>query len=331
MNPELRQDPLTGQWSVIAPERAARPIEVLPDGHTRPLVCPFCPGHEAQTPHALRSYPAAPDSDRPGWRVRVVPNKYPSLRLAGDPAPHGGDFDTRADAYGAAEVIIDSPDHAHSLTDLPEDQVRLLLEVYADRLRHHQGDPRLAYGLVFKNVGAAAGASLEHTHSQILVVPQVPELIRRELDGAAGYDRRHGRCLACDLIERERRDGRRVVTETRQFVVLTPFASRMPYEMAVWPKAHTARYERLSAEGFAELAGVLRTVLGKLERAADRPAYNYLIHTAPLSGPEPAGYHWHLEVLPRTTGLAGFELGCGWMINPLPPELAAARLREATP
>jgi UDPglucose--hexose-1-phosphate uridylyltransferase len=324
MNPELRQGPLTEQWAIIAPERAARPIEVHPDGHAVPIVCPFCPGHEAQTPPALRSYP-----DGPGWRVRVVPNKYPALRLAGNPAPHGDEFGTRSDGVGAHEVIIDSPVHAHSLTDLPAEQVRLLLSVYADRLRELRRDGRLAYGLVFKNVGAAAGASLEHTHSQVIALPRVPAFVRQELITARAYHRRHGRCLCCDLLDREVRDGRRLVLESRHFAVLTPFASRMPYEMLLLPRRHAARFEELPEDECADLAGALRSALLKLERAADRPAYNYLIHTAPFTGPEPESFHWHLEVLPRTTTLAGFEWATGVTINPLPPEQAAAQLREA--
>jgi UDPglucose--hexose-1-phosphate uridylyltransferase len=205
--------------------------------------------------------------------------------------------------------------------------VRDLFGVYRDRLAALRREPGLEYAQVFKNHGPEAGASVEHAHSQVLALPHVPRDVRAELDAAAAYHGAHGRCPFCDLLARELAAGERVVIASEHCVAFTAFAGRFPYETWVVPRQHGGHFDRLSEAELDDLAAVMRSLLRRLHRAGPR-AYNYVLHTAPLPAPEPAHYHWHWEVLPRVTGIAGYELATGYYINPLPPEDAAQRLRE---
>jgi UDPglucose--hexose-1-phosphate uridylyltransferase len=319
--PQLRQDPIIDRWVLIAPERAARPTEIeAVDRLAHHDACPFCEGHEAETPsevYALR--PGGSPRDGAGWRVRVVPNRFSAVR--------GG----VCDAYGVHEVIIETPQHEASLASLSPEQVRDVFAVYRDRLTALRADPRLAYVQVFKNHGAAAGASVEHAHSQVLATAQVPRDVRAELDAAATFHREHGRCVFCDLIDRELSAGERLVLAGEHVVAIAPWASRFPYETWVLPRRHAARFDRLTDAELTDLATVMRELLRRLAAAAGDPAYNLILHTAPSHPGDLSSYHWHWELLPRTTGIAGYELATGCYINPLPPEDAAAKLVKATP
>lgn len=314
--PEYRRDPVTGRWVVVAPERSLRPMSLAgaqsrhrPDGERRP--CPFCPGEEHDTPHevyALRD--AGTAADDPGWRLRVVPNKFPAVRA-------------NSPAYGAHEVVIETPDHVSNPTQLSDDQLRDTLEAFRNRLLAHAADPRLVYASVFKNVGAEAGASLGHTHSQVVATPFVPDLIAAELSGARAYHAEHGRCVFCDLL---RQAGERVVFETEHFAAFAPFAPRFAYELCVMPKAHAARFESLTES--LELARLLKRTLRALDAVLSEPAYNLYLHAAPLRSPDLDHFHWHLEILPRTSRPAGFEWGSGCFVVDTSPERAAALLRS---
>jgi UDPglucose--hexose-1-phosphate uridylyltransferase len=314
--PQLRRDPVVGRQVLIAPERAARPTELEEPGHlAHHAACPFCEGHESETPHevhALRQQGTA--ADGPGWQVRVIPNRFPAVRR---------DAET---AYGVHEVVIECPHHEYSMAALSDRQVRDVFSVYRDRLTALRADSRLAYVQVFKNHGAPAGASVEHAHSQILAGTVVPREVRAELDGSSAYHSQHGRCVYCDLIDRELAAGERVVLAGEHVVAVAAWAGRFPYETWLLPRRHGAHYHRLSEAELTDLAAVSRSVLRKLSAAADDPAYNVVLHTAPAAADE--SYHWHWETLPRLTGIAGYELATGCYLNPLPPEEAAARLRE---
>jgi UDPglucose--hexose-1-phosphate uridylyltransferase len=335
--PEFRRDPVTGRWVVIAPERSLRPmgLEGAEPRHRRngeQQPCPFCPGQEHDTPNevlAIRD-PGTP-RDGPGWRLRVVPNKYPAVRPApGNPHPDGELFE-RFPGLGRHEVVIETPEHVYCPTRLPDSQLRDVLLAYRDRLLALAADRDLHYATVFKNVGAEAGASLGHSHSQIIATPVVPDLIRAELLGADDYYTRHRRCVFCEVIRQELPDGRRLIAESSHFLALAPFAARFAYEMWVLPKAHTSRYEAITADAAAELAGLLKRVLGALDVVLAEPAYNWFLHTGPLRADELPYYHWHVEVMPRTSRPAGFEWGAGCFINAVAPERAAAELRAALP
>ncbi len=329
--PELRKDPIVGRWVIIATDRAKRPITpkfepALRDGAES---CPFCEGSEHQTPQEILSYRdrgSAPNQK--GWRVRVVPNKFPALQIEGDLQKRGEGIYDKMNGIGAHEVIIECPHHEVTMATLSEDNIREVLWVYRDRLVDLKKDPRLVYGMVFKNVGAAAGASLEHTHSQLIVTPIVPINVWEEMSGSLEFFNYRGRCIYCDMIHQEMAQEKRVVLDTTNFLAFSPYASRFPFETWILPKIHSSHFENIQKNEVDELGGVLKTILLKLESALDRPAYNYIIHTAPFDTQLLPHYHWHIEVIPRLTRVAGFEWGTGFYINPVPPEQAALYLRE---
>ncbi len=329
--PELRKDPIVGRWVIVAKSRAKRPhdFESTPRLHVGRF-CPFCEGNEHATPGEIAAYRAAGSpANGAGWRVRVVPNKFPALEIEGDLQQRGDGIYDMMRGVGAHEVIIESPRHLLSTADLPEDAVRDVLAAYRDRLHDLKRDRRLIYGMIFKNVGAAAGASLEHTHSQLVVTPIVPINVREEMSGALEFYRYRGRCVYCDMIQQEQASERRMVLDTPSFMAFCPFASRFPFETWVLPKSHSSHYENIAKGAMDELAGVLKQVIAKIELALDRPAYNYIIHTAPFDTQELDHYHWHMEIIPCLTKTAGFEWGTGFYINPVPPEEASSFLREA--
>ena len=328
--PELRKDPIVGRWVIIATDRAKRPVtpkvDPLPTGTG---YCPFCEGSEGNTPHEILSY--RDRNTRPnekGWRVRVVPNKFPALQIEGDLNKRGDGIYDRMNGIGAHEVIIECPFHEVSMANLTEENIRDVLWVYRDRLLDLKKDPRLVYGMVFKNVGAAAGASLEHSHSQLIVTPIVPINVWEEMTGALEFFNYRGRCIYCDIVHQETEAKKRVVAETAHILAFCPYASRFPFETWILPKHHNSHYENIQKNEVDELGTVLKTILMKLEVALDRPAYNYIIHTSPFDTQALPHYHWHLEIIPRLTRVAGFEWGTGFYINPVPPEQAALFLRE---
>lgn len=327
---DLRKDPIVGRWVIIATDRAKRPqdysrLEPVKTGG----FCPFCKGNEANTPPEILAYREPQSSpNNPGWRVRVVPNKFPALQVEGALNKRGDGIYDLMNGVGAHEVIIECPNHETSMARLSVDNVREILWVYRDRLVDLKRDPRLVHGLIFKNVGALAGASLEHSHSQLIVTPVVPISVWEEMTGSLEFYNYRGRCIYCDMIQQELATGSRIVLDTPNFVVFCPFASRFPFECWVLPKQHSSHYENIPRQGVEEMGTVLKTVLGKLEQALDDPPYNYILHTSPFDIKEVPHYHWHLEIIPRLTRIAGFEWGSGFYINPVLPEQAGAFLRE---
>jgi UDPglucose--hexose-1-phosphate uridylyltransferase len=328
--PELRKDPIVGRWVIIAPERLARP-QTLPAHKPVPSDAfdPFLEGHEDATPPEILAY-REPGSrpNGPGWRVRVVPNKFPALRVEGDLSKRGDGIYDMMNGVGAHEVIIECPHREANLSRLPVSSVREVLWAYRDRLVDLKRDARLVHGLVFKNKGAAAGATVEHSHSQLIVNPIVPINIQEELDGSAAFYRYRGRCIFEDIIQQEAASGDRVVLDTSGFLVICPFAARFPFETWIIPRHHASHFENVTRQTIEELGIVLKQTLRKLELALDDPPYNYVIHTSPFDAQELPYFRWHLEILPRLTGIAGFEWGSGFYINPVKPEEAAKFLRE---
>ncbi len=328
--PELRKDPVLGRWVIIATERDKRPNDV----RTAPPpvkndFCPFCEGHEGMTPTEILAYrEAGTERDGPGWWVRVVPNKYPVLQIEGTLDKKGVGIYDRMRGIGAHEVVIESPDHKTSLTELTDARVRDVIFACRDRLVDLRKDPRMVFGMVFKNVGAEAGASLEHTHSQIICTPVVPRTIAQEMDGAGRFYDYRGRCVFCDMVEQEKADGARVVAEHGGFIAFEPYASRFPYETWILPRRHSSHFEDIGADDATELACILRRLLKAIETGLGNPPYNYMIHTTPLAMERLEHYHWHIEVIPRLTSVAGFEWGTGFYINPVTPESAAELLRS---
>ena len=326
--PELRKDPVTGRWVIISTDRSRRPSDfnrtrVLPKANG---VCPFCPGHEDKTPPEILSYR---ENGGPQWSLRVVPNKFPALRVEGLLDREGEGLYDRMTGIGAHEVIIESPEHKVSLADLPEKRVEDLFWAFRDRILDLKRDARLRYVLLFKNHGEAAGASLEHSHSQLIALPVVPIQVQEEIDGGRRYYSFKERCVYCDIARQESADGSRVILETDEILVVAPYAPRFPFETWVLPRAHSSHFEAAHPSLIQSLAWATRSTIRKLEKALEYPSYNFLIHTAPIQDGPLAHYHWHLEIIPRLTRVAGFEWGSGFYINPTPPEESAQFLRDA--
>lgn len=339
---ELRQDPVSQRWVIIAQDRENRPNEFVPTPVERVAgKCPFCAGNEEETPEAVALYAtgrATPHQGTPAtWQVRVVPNKYPAVRSDVNGPVRTEPFGLRSSAAGVHEVIIEGPQHAVSITDLPPEQLRLAWLSYRDRLNEHAREGRWAYGQLFKNVGAAAGSSIEHAHSQLIVLPHVPTDIAQELANCERHFAEHGQGLLSTLIEKEQATGERIVAETPNLVAFCPFASRFPYEVWILPKRPASRIQHYAGDGFrsmatdeemGELGSFVQEIVRRLEAVLNRPAYNLFLHTAPFDSQPYDYYHWHVEVFPRLTKAAGFEWGTGYFINPVPPEDAAAALRR---
>jgi UDPglucose--hexose-1-phosphate uridylyltransferase len=229
---------------------------------------------------------------------------------------------------GAHEVIIETPDHQKHMSDLTDSEIENVLWAYRDRILDLKKDARFRYAMIFKNHGAAAGASLEHTHSQLIATPIVPVNVREEMKGALEYYNHKERCVYCDIIRQEMQDGRRVVYENTDFIVLEPFAPKSPFETWVLPKSHDSAFEDCQKNEYSNLANALRVTLRKLYRALDNPPYNLMLHTSPFTEMFNPHYHWHFEIMPTLTKVAGFEWGSGFYINPTPPEEAAKFLRD---
>jgi UDPglucose--hexose-1-phosphate uridylyltransferase len=230
---------------------------------------------------------------------------------------------------GAHEVIIETPDHQLTLATMSVRQVEDVLWVYRDRVLDLKKDRRFKYILIFKNHGDAAGASLEHTHSQLIALPVVPKRVREEVDGAREHYNFKERCIFCDIIRQESESTARLIAENEDFLALAPFAPRFPFEMWIVPKVHQSAFEESQKHEFEQLAAMLKDMLTRLDKVLDSPAYNYIIHTSPFPEVSNDYYHWHLEIMPKLTKVAGFEWGTGFYINPTPPEESVKFLREA--
>ena len=233
--------------------------------------------------------------------------------------------------FGAHEVVIESPRHVRCASELSVDQFARIVEVYRARFRAHESDARPLYPMLFKNNGAEAGASLEHAHSQLIVLPTVPSVTRAELESARRYREAHGKCVFCDLIDRELSAKERLVAESENFAAFCPYAARFSYETWILPKCHLGRFESLDDTYLREFSQLFFGVLCGIEAVLDRPAYNYYVHTSPIKTKNQCDdFHWHLEITPRLSKMAGYELGSGYYINPVLPEDAACRLRTGS-
>ncbi|MCC7495581.1 MAG: hypothetical protein IT204_24740 [Fimbriimonadaceae bacterium] len=340
--PELRKDPILDRWVIIAAERGHRPLP--PSGEAElPLMPngPFTAGNEDKTPAEVFAVrPPGSPANGPVWDVRVVPNRFPALQVEGQVDPRAVGLFDAMNGVGAHEVIIETPRHDVDLSDLPPGHVEKVLTAYTERIRDLRRDLRLRYHCVFRNRGAAAGATLRHPHSQLIATPIIPALPKAKLAAAREHFRRKERCLFADLIDQERRDGSRVVLESAHHLVLAPYASRSPFELVVYPLRQCHDFTLLTDAERADLAAVLVGVLRRVRAALGDPAYNYMLFNAPSTSARPGrpdywgtlahDWRWHLEILPRVTGTAGFEWGTGFHINPVAPEEAAAFLRQAS-
>jgi UDPglucose--hexose-1-phosphate uridylyltransferase len=328
---ELRKDPVTGRWVIISTERRKRPTDFrLESVHVNAdEACPFCEGHEPMTPRELLAHRRGGAPNTPGWDLRVVPNQFPVLRVEGSLDRVGEGLFDKMNGIGAHEVIIESPRHQDTLATMADAAVEQVLWAFRERVQDLKQDRRFRYIIIFKNHGMAAGASLDHSHSQLIALPIVPREVRDEVDGARKHFKSKERCVFCDIVRQDSQDGRRVIAENADMVALAPYAPRFPFETWILPKRHQALYEDAPRHEYASLARLLGDVLRRMNRSLRFPPYNLLIHSAPLS--EPAGdfYHWHVEIIPKLTKVAGFEWATGFYLNPTSPEEAAQVLRDA--
>ncbi len=328
--PELRRDPIIGRWVIIAKERGKRPSDfIIEEERTRGGFCPLCPGNEHTTPPEVLAYGRdhyAPNT--PGWRLRVVPNKFPALVIEGDLDKRGEGIYDKMNGIGAHEVIIETPNHNEALHQMSREQIALIFMAYRERMLDLKKDIRFKYIIIFKNHGRAAGASLEHSHSQLIALPIVPQTIEEEMKGCLRYYDYRDRCVFCDIIRQERSQNIRIVVENRDFIALCPFAPRSPFEIWVMPKQHQSSYTDLSNDQLYSLTDLFGLLMRKLNKALPKVPYNYMLHTAPLRDGTMEHYHWHIEIMPKLTMVAGFEWGTGFYINPTPPEEAARYLRD---
>jgi len=329
---ELRKDPVTGRWVIISSERRRRPtdfrfepVRVAPDP-----ACPFCEGHEGMTPHELLSVRHnGSGANTPGWDLRVVPNQFPVLRVEGTLDRQGEGIFDKMNGVGAHEVIIESPRHLDALATMRDEGIERVLWAARERIQDLRRDRRFRYIIVFKNHGSAAGASLDHSHSQLIALPIVPREVRDEIDGARAHFAAKERCVYCDILRQETREGHRLVAENSDIVAVTPYAPRFPFETWLLPRRHEAHFDNVPRHEYASLSRLLGDILRRINRTLDSPPYNLLIHTAPLAEPADEYYHWHVEIIPKLTKVAGFEWATGFYLNPTSPEEAAKVLRDS--
>ncbi len=348
---EIRINPIVPTESVlVATARGMRPkkAEERVERDTRAVVetCPFCRGNEERTPPEIKAYPDSRD-----WEIRIVPNLYPVLGDDREQQNLAFGLQQVIDGYGRHEVVIDNPNHGIAVHEMGREHLANLFSVYQQRMAElYASDTRLKYVLVFKNFGAAAGASIPHTHSQIIATPVVPENVQNEVQHSREYHRKFSHCVFCSLIDealtyeatiydrdsgeirRKINVGQYVVERGKHFVAIKPFASRFEWEIHILPLKHAADFLKATREELADFARVLRRTMSRLEKVVGGVQYNFFLHSVP-HGPEYSdcgdSYHWHLEICPRTSIPTGFELGSGLFVSTVSPESAAQALRDA--
>jgi len=348
---EIRINPIVPSESVlVATARSMRPkkAEELAPRDTRKHVdtCPFCVGNEDKTPPEISTYPASGN-----WQIRIVENLYPVLGDDRTQASLNFGLQQTIDGYGRHEVMIDNSEHGAAIHEMSVPHLTLLFGAYRDRMQQlYESNPRLQYVLIFKNFGPAAGASIPHTHSQVIAMPVVPQNLQSEVENSHAFYRKHHQCIFCSLIDealtfeatiydrvsgsvrRKINVGQYVVERGRKFIAIKPFASRYEWEVHILPLHHQSDFINIGADDLADLAQVMKRTMARLDMVIGGAQYNYFLHSVPhddKQGEHAPSFHWHLEICPRTSIPTGFELGSGLFVNTINPELAAERLRHA--
>jgi len=330
---EMRQDPTTKEWVIIATERSRRPDEFRQQSNRErkphSIECPFCPGNERLTSPETFAIRDSGPANTAGWRIRVVPNKFAALNPQTVLRRREDQMLFRAvQGFGYHEVIIETPLHDHDLPLMSNDEILLILETYRQRYKALREDERIKLIVIFRNHGERAGTSLLHPHSQLVALPVIPFHTRRKYEEAIRHYDGTGRCLYCDLMDAEREYGKRVVLETEHWLVFQPFASQTPFETWIVPKRHAPCFASVTDGELPELAAVLRRILHSLYTLLNDPDFNMIIQTAPVEDENTPYFVWHIEIYPRLTTPAGFELGSSIFINVAAPEETAPVLRE---
>jgi UDPglucose--hexose-1-phosphate uridylyltransferase len=334
---EFRQDPVSGEWVLISTKRAKRPKAAgvsTTAKHTH-ATCAFENPQKSGNGAPLLWF-VRPSKRKSGaqlqladWFVQVIRNKFPALEHEGSTCPveMRDGMGQALGGIGFHEVIITRP-HDKSLGDMKIEEVELVLRAYQERIHDLIAEECLRYMLVFHNHGASAGASIQHPHSQLVALPVIPADVYRSIKGSKRYHAKYGKCVHCELIHWEKKKQVRVIAENRKFIAYAPYASHFNYEVRIYPKVHSARFETIATEDRPLMAEILITALRSLKRALGNPDYNFFIHTAPIHESSAEHYHWHLEIFPKTATLAGLELGTGMEVISVSPEAAAEHLRS---
>ncbi|MCA9130127.1 MAG: DUF4921 family protein [Planctomycetales bacterium] len=338
---ELRHDWLADRWVIIAPQRTERPFDFVHyvDVPNEIVQCPFCWGCESSTPEAVAKYVRADARPSDKWSVRVVPNKFPAVQgrpiisSAADEEPNGSvdriDLFKRRELNGGHEVIVESPLHLNSISQLALEEVHLVFRAYRDRLRYWLHERKACYAVVFKNVGQDAGASLVHTHSQLIATDLLPPDVLRATERMQLFKQKEDACLFCRMVDDEIQQEDRIVEQTTDFLAFCPFASRLPALITIVPVVHESHFETLDDGKLKQVAWLTHRMVRRIEKCYPQAAYNFVIHTVPGCQEGGEYFHWRLELFPRLTKVAGFEWGSDCYINPLAPEDAAENLRSA--
>lgn len=334
--PEMRKNPLSGNWVILAPERAKRP-----DSHVSPGVshyhhiehhhdCHFCYGNEHSTPNEVLVYGRKEGlQDSTGWDLRVVSNKFPAVDNEKHFSVNSNNYmEIYSYAEGKSEVIIETPHHSKNMAHYSLKQIELVINAYKERYIAISREKHIKYVLIFKNSGKKAGASISHSHSQIIGIPIIPPLVEQELSLAESYYKEKSTCIYCDMIDLELKEKSRIVFENDKFIAFMPYAAKVPFETWILPKFHSSFFEALTESETTSLAKVMKDVLYRHHEALEGTPYNYFIHTSPAKVRTDNYYHWHIELIPRITTPAGFELGTGIFINISTPEVNAKLLRD---
>lgn len=331
MQGEIRQDKTTRQWVIYAPMRGKRPhdFEQQREREERPSLpaykpqCPFCPGNEEMLKGIILEVPGPAGC---GWQTRVVPNKFPAVTPEDGAQRYRQGIYLAMPGYGHHEVIIDSPLHNHDIATMAVDEVSSVMETYYRRYTALLNQHNNLMIIIFRNHGPRAGTSLLHPHSQLIATGIVPNAVRwREAEAQRYYDE-WGRNVYRDILEYELHERRRVVCENENFLAFVPYAAEVPFEMWIMPKRHQADFSETSEAERIDLAQTLHTVLELLHRKLHNPDYNYILHTPARYKMGEPQLQWFLQIRPRLTTPAGFEIGSGIHINPSLPEADAAFL-----
>ncbi len=331
---EVRRDIVTDTWVIIDTENDEIP-KVSADIPASDGPCPFCEGNEMSTPKEIFAVRDGSQPNSPGWKVRVVPNKDPILRVEGELEKFGVGVYDMVTGTGANEVIIESPIHVTNIADLRKEDIVPILDTYRFRIEDLHRDKRIRYVLIFKNYGRLAGAStISHIHSDLIALPATPNRVKQKLNGAYEYYRYKERCLFCDIIQQEIEMGERLVLQSDKFVAFTPYASRFPGEVLIIPKRHSFSFKFIDSAELSDLAYVLKKVFSAIRAGFNDPPYNLVLTDSPNLLPRPdywktieLDYHWHIEIIPRIFRTTGFELGTGFYINRFSPEKSAKVIR----
>ena len=304
---ELRKDYILDRWVIIAEKRNHRPVEFKEEKVNHAHSCVFCPGNEEKTPEEISRV-----QKNGKWKIRVIPNKFAAVSKEKPFKISESGIYTQSEAYGSHEVIIETPNHEKRFSEQNESDLISILKTYAERISEIEKDKQIKYVSVFKNEGEDAGASIFHSHTQIISLPMMPKDISEKIKSS----KKSKSCPYCEIVKRERKSKRKCF-ENSDFLVFTPYASRFNYEVWIVPKKHLTRFENFTENTYKNLASVLKKTMKKVKKIS--PSYNMLINYAPKGN----DLHFHIEIIPRLSRWGGFEFETGTIINTVSPESAA--------